>query len=59
MITKVKLTRVKLDRDGYTKGGQYYGLGKPLYELEVDDGQDARSVLRGVKKYPHTIPHLK
>ena len=35
------LTRIPLDRDGYTKGryARYYGVGAPLFRLEDGDGE--------------------
>lgn len=34
------LTRIPLDRGGYTKGKypRYYGVGAPLFSLEDEDG---------------------
>lgn len=31
-LYKFELRRVKLNRDGYTSSGQYFGHGAPLYE---------------------------
>jgi hypothetical protein len=36
---KYHLTRVHLNRGGYTKTGRYFGIGKPLYEYESTDGE--------------------
>lgn len=38
-VLKYHLERVPLNREGYTKTGRYFGVGKPLYEYESTDGQ--------------------
>lgn len=38
-LPRVIVRRIKLDRQGYTSGGRYYGAGAPLYEFETADGQ--------------------
>ena len=41
--------RVKLDAGGYDAGGNYWGLGKPLYCV-VDDSGQYRRYIRGNSK---------
>lgn len=38
---RMYLTRIPLDRGGYTKGKypRYYGVGAPLFSLEGEDGE--------------------
>lgn len=36
-MPKLELTHVKLNRQGYTSGGTYYGVGAPLYEARNSD----------------------
>lgn len=31
----VIVNRIWLDKQGYTKGGRYYGVGAPVYSIEV------------------------
>ena len=33
----VKVSRVRLDRQGYDRGGRYFGVGPSLYHYEVDE----------------------
>lgn len=40
--TLITWERERLDRGGYTSGGRYFGIGAPLYRVEVDDGQTWR-----------------
>jgi len=35
---KIYLHRVPLDSGGYDRGGAYWGLGQPLYEVLDQDG---------------------
>lgn len=35
---KVYLRRVPLDQGGYDKGGAYWGIGQPLWEVLDQDG---------------------
>jgi len=37
---KLYTERVRLDRQGYTRGGQYYGTGAPLYRVSDDEGNE-------------------
>lgn len=36
MKLKMRATRIRLDRGGYTRKGKYYGIGTPLYEVEAE-----------------------
>jgi hypothetical protein len=41
------IRRVKLDRQGYTSSGKYYGVGAPVYECEYShDGEEYVSEIR-------------
>ena len=35
---KVSVRRERLDSDGYTKDGAYFGTGSPLYFVQDEDG---------------------
>ena len=35
---QVWLTRVRLNRQGYTSNGSYWGVGAPLFAYESEDG---------------------
>jgi hypothetical protein len=48
-MTTVKIVRVKLDRQGYDRRGNYWGTGPRLYCAEIDDGETLR--------YVHTRAH--
>lgn len=37
---KCYLRRVRLDGGGYDRGGAYWGLGQPLFEVYSDDFSD-------------------
>lgn len=59
--TIVYISRIKLDRQGYEKSGQYWGVGAPLFQYETSDysvhGEMRASSLtelkqRLKKKYP-------
>ena len=41
-MIEVKVSRVKLDAQGYNKGGRYFGVGGRLYRAVLDDGLDLR-----------------
>lgn len=42
----VKVQRVRLSADGYGRGGAYYGVGAPLYEITIDSCDDAVARIR-------------
>jgi hypothetical protein len=39
----LSLDRIKLNRQGYTSAGRYYGVGKPLFQAFVTDADSDRS----------------
>jgi hypothetical protein len=34
---RIYIERVRLDRQGYTKSGQYFGVGAPLFRYSGED----------------------
>jgi hypothetical protein len=42
MNTVVKIRRVKLDSGGYDPFGRYFGVGYPLFSVDIDNGIDER-----------------
>lgn len=60
------LTRIPLDRQGYTKQGRYYGVGAPLFsyenedytisgELRAKDRADAKKKIREKIRNPRAV----
>jgi hypothetical protein len=37
--SKLRAEKIRLNRQGYTSGGRYYGVGAPLYRVTSDDGE--------------------
>jgi hypothetical protein len=37
-VPKLYVEKIPLDRQGYTKRGEYFGVGAPLYSFEFEDG---------------------
>jgi len=46
---KFRLYRERLDAGGYTRWGQYFGVGEPLYCFH-DDAQDYMGFVRGATR---------
>jgi hypothetical protein len=40
MKVKVWLRQVRINRQGYSDRGDYYGVGQPLYLAQWDDGEE-------------------
>ena len=36
-INSIHIVRLELDNGGYTDSGRYFGVGAPLFELEIED----------------------
>lgn len=62
-MTEIKVTRIKLDRQGYTPNGEYFGVGGSLYAVDFyyDNGRHSRSYTRTNEPYQavrHGLAHL-
>jgi hypothetical protein len=61
---KVTLRRVRLNSQGYTSTGHYYGVGQHLYWFSYeDDGEDIFGFFRAVnriaaKRHVQSLPHM-
>lgn len=43
------IERIKLDSQGYTKHGQYYGTGDPLWRIEADLEEETIAIVLRAK----------
>jgi hypothetical protein len=56
---EIKVSRVRLDRDGYDKSGCYFGTGARLFRAVIDDGADIRTEYIRSGDYQSARAHFK